>query len=171
MMRRCIHETRLAYLLRVAISHIREHAADEITEYDEAECDGACLADELQHELDTLPAAKPEPRAFRYLAVGEIIDASKGDEYQLFKLDADGWRPSVRRPGAVVTPDTAGQYRRPIFDGENPENAAYTEGWTNGMYDPASANPYTEDTPQAMAWAAGFNAAKANHEAKEPPTA
>ena len=56
MIKRCIHETRLAYLLRVAIHHIREHAAEDVTEYDEAECDGSCLADELQHELDMLPS-------------------------------------------------------------------------------------------------------------------
>lgn len=56
MMKRRIHETRLAYLMRVAIRHIRDHAADDVTKYDETECDGSCLADELQHELDNLPA-------------------------------------------------------------------------------------------------------------------
>lgn len=53
-MKQCIHETRLQYLLRVAISHIREHAADKETEYDESSCDGSCLADELQNEYDDL---------------------------------------------------------------------------------------------------------------------
>lgn len=62
MMKQCIHETRLAYLLRVAISHIREHAADCVTEYDETDCDGSCLADELQNELDMLEASPEPPR-------------------------------------------------------------------------------------------------------------
>lgn len=51
-------ETRLAYLLRVAIRHILEHAADATTHYDEAECDGACLADELQREYEELTPEK-----------------------------------------------------------------------------------------------------------------
>jgi len=50
------NETRLAYLLRVAIAHINEHAFDCITEYDGTECDGSCLADELQSELEMLTA-------------------------------------------------------------------------------------------------------------------
>jgi hypothetical protein len=49
-------ETRLAYLLRVAIRHIKVHAADQVSYYDEAECDGSCLADELRNEYDDLMA-------------------------------------------------------------------------------------------------------------------
>lgn len=47
-------ESRLAYLIRVAIRHITDHADDETTEYDETDCDGSCLAGELQQELDDL---------------------------------------------------------------------------------------------------------------------
>lgn len=60
MMKQCLHESRLAYLLRVAIAHIRDHAAEDETEYDDTSCDGHCLATDLQAELDCLPA-QPEP--------------------------------------------------------------------------------------------------------------
>lgn len=55
MMRRCLHESRLQYLLRVTIVALREQAPDAVLRYDEAECDGLCLADDLRTELDSLP--------------------------------------------------------------------------------------------------------------------
>lgn len=41
-------ETRKEYLLRVAIYYIEE---DKINVYDEAECDGYCLIDDIRNEL------------------------------------------------------------------------------------------------------------------------
>lgn len=88
MMKQCLQETRLAYLLRVAISHLREHAAEGITEYDGADCDGSCLADDLQTELDSLPNAdasiagnegywpKPWVHELEAGCFGSIIDAN-----------------------------------------------------------------------------------------------
>lgn len=48
------NESRLAYLVRVAIHHIRDHASDCLTDYDETDCDGSCLADELERQLEEL---------------------------------------------------------------------------------------------------------------------
>jgi hypothetical protein len=53
-MNRQANETRAMYLMRVAIKHIRMHADDAVTFYDNANCDGHCLAQEMQHELDRL---------------------------------------------------------------------------------------------------------------------
>ena len=48
-----INETRKDYLIRVAIELINNSSAySETIEFDEAECDGACLADDLQAVLD-----------------------------------------------------------------------------------------------------------------------
>ena len=47
-----INETRKDYLMRVAIELIRNsNAENEIIEYDEAECDGACLIDDMESAL------------------------------------------------------------------------------------------------------------------------
>lgn len=48
MLKRCIHETRLAYLMRVAIHHIREHAAEEVSPVVEAEVVDAAPDDDMQ---------------------------------------------------------------------------------------------------------------------------
>jgi hypothetical protein len=48
-----INETRKDYLIRVAIELIRNGSANyETIEFDDAECDGGCLADDLQSVLD-----------------------------------------------------------------------------------------------------------------------
>ena len=47
------NETRKDYLIRVAIDLIRNSSANyETIEFDEAVCDGGCLADDLQSVLD-----------------------------------------------------------------------------------------------------------------------
>lgn len=45
-------ESRLMYLVRVASAYIGDYAYGEI-EYDEATCDGYCLAEELQNEWES----------------------------------------------------------------------------------------------------------------------
>jgi hypothetical protein len=47
------NESRLEYLLRVAIEYINDNPYSLIY-YDEAVCDVGCLVDELRLELDTL---------------------------------------------------------------------------------------------------------------------
>lgn len=47
------NETRLMYLLRVAIAYVEANPYSMI-EYDETGCDGGCLAEELQDELKHL---------------------------------------------------------------------------------------------------------------------
>ncbi len=51
-MKRLKTETRLNYLVRVAAKFITRHAPDSTIRYDEAECDGSCLADDLNTELE-----------------------------------------------------------------------------------------------------------------------
>ena len=169
MMKQCLQETRLAYLLRVAIAHIREHAPEEITEYDGTECDGACLASELQNELDALPGP-PEPETpkppvrYRLLEIGEEISRELGDEYRLFTAP-DGWAPTTRS-GKTVPKDCAERYRRPITpQDEHPEYAA---GFATVMFDPEAVNPHPPVRAVAYkAWQAGAAAARAIHKAKE----
>lgn len=50
-------EPRAAYLMRVAAHHIREHAAECETMYDGTNCDGHCLAGELETEAEELDEA------------------------------------------------------------------------------------------------------------------
>ena len=45
-------ETRKEYLIYIAINFLREHAYEYTAFYDEAECDGTCLADDLRIEFD-----------------------------------------------------------------------------------------------------------------------
>lgn len=45
-------ETRKEYLIYVAINFIMAHCPDETAFYDEAECDGSCLATDLFNEFD-----------------------------------------------------------------------------------------------------------------------
>lgn len=47
-------ESRQNYLLRVAMHFLREHpvAAEHTIVFDEAECDGNCLADDIQIVLE-----------------------------------------------------------------------------------------------------------------------
>ena len=50
------NEDRKTYLVRLAIEYIKEHTGyvgmDDELYYDEAECDGYCLADDLRIEFD-----------------------------------------------------------------------------------------------------------------------
>lgn len=50
------NEDRKTYLVRLAIEYIKEHTGyvgmDDGLFYDEAECDGYCLADDLRIEFD-----------------------------------------------------------------------------------------------------------------------
>jgi hypothetical protein len=49
------NETRVNYLIRVAIHYLEENPEHHV-EYDDATCDGLCLAEELKHELvDDIP--------------------------------------------------------------------------------------------------------------------
>lgn len=43
-------QPRVAYLLRIAAEFIRKYASHRSVHYDEADCDGACLADDLEIE-------------------------------------------------------------------------------------------------------------------------
>lgn len=49
-------ESRGEYLVRLAIVYIKDHSGiigcDDDLFYDEAECDGFCLADDLMYEFD-----------------------------------------------------------------------------------------------------------------------
>lgn len=49
-------EPRLEYLLRVAVVFMRDNGivASETVDYDETTCDGYCLAEELEGELNEL---------------------------------------------------------------------------------------------------------------------
>jgi len=51
-------ESRLEYLLTVAVAYIYDNPESTIF-YDDAECDGYCLAEELENELNSLTAKKP----------------------------------------------------------------------------------------------------------------
>jgi|TARA_Y100000310_G_scaffold69791_1_gene65352 hypothetical protein len=50
------NESRKQYLVRLAIEYITEHTGyvgvDDYLYYDEAECDGYCLAEDLRIEFD-----------------------------------------------------------------------------------------------------------------------
>lgn len=46
-------ESRLVYLLRVAVAYIEAHP-EETIDYDDTTCDGYCLADELRLEIEEL---------------------------------------------------------------------------------------------------------------------
>ncbi len=48
------NERRSVYLMRVASQFIMENARDGIIKYDEADCDGHCLAEELQHMAEDM---------------------------------------------------------------------------------------------------------------------
>jgi hypothetical protein len=49
-------ETRKNFLLRLAMTYIKDHTGymgmDDMLFYDEAECDGYCLADDIEIEFD-----------------------------------------------------------------------------------------------------------------------
>lgn len=52
---------RAIYMLKVASEYIKRHAPDESIHYDEADCDGSCVAedcmsaaDELDHDMDKI---------------------------------------------------------------------------------------------------------------------
>ena len=47
------NEPRLIYLVKIAIDYIRKYGDDQIIYYDEAECDGYCLSDDLENELES----------------------------------------------------------------------------------------------------------------------
>jgi hypothetical protein len=47
-------EKRAVYLLRIAASYIQKYAPSGITQYDEADCDGLCLADDMKIAADCL---------------------------------------------------------------------------------------------------------------------
>ena len=49
-------ESRLLYLLRVAVAYIEAHP-EETIDYDDTTCDGYCLAEELKIEIEELQAA------------------------------------------------------------------------------------------------------------------
>lgn len=48
-----IPPSRASYLMRVAAEYIRTHAPDGTVHYDEADCDGLCLSDDLIIEADS----------------------------------------------------------------------------------------------------------------------
>ena len=60
-----IGEDRINYLLYVAAEYISEHCPDGSIFYDDAECDGYCLSDELMAEVDeeynVFPTAPSKP--------------------------------------------------------------------------------------------------------------
>lgn len=158
-MRKCLQETRLAYLLRVAIAHIREFAADDTSEYDDAECDGTCLANDLQHELDALPSPEEPapPVRYRLLEVGEDISREYGDEYRLFN-DPERWIPTTRS-GKSVPKDAKGKYRRPITSQD--EHPEYAAGWKLTLAGLETENPHQLlDPTDAAEWEAGAEAAR-----------
>lgn len=45
---------RTAYIMRVAALHIRNYAYEDTTHYDKADCDGFCIADELENEANEI---------------------------------------------------------------------------------------------------------------------
>ncbi len=49
-------ESRPRYLMRVAVEFIRRNSLEEYTvRYDGTECDGSCLAGELENEVEGMP--------------------------------------------------------------------------------------------------------------------
>lgn len=52
------NEDRHSYLLKVAAVHIKTHALYNETHYDDADCDGHCLAEELEQEAQRLDEIK-----------------------------------------------------------------------------------------------------------------
>jgi len=48
-----IPESRASYLMRIAAEYILKHAPDHTVHYDEADCDGHCLADDLIIEANS----------------------------------------------------------------------------------------------------------------------
>lgn len=95
MINRKENESRLAYLLRVAIRHISDHASDCLTEYDGTDCDGSCLADELQQELDDL--VESEARQHRIAGALGLSKTMPADP-MLAPLDGDHWPLPWRNP-------------------------------------------------------------------------
>lgn len=71
MIERLPHESRLQYLIRVAVSALRANAAEADIAYDGTLCDGTCLAEELENEAETVfspppcPGEDPWPRPWR----------------------------------------------------------------------------------------------------------
>lgn len=45
--------SRASYLMRIAAEYIRKHAPDGNVHYDEADCDGLCLSDDLIIEANS----------------------------------------------------------------------------------------------------------------------
>lgn len=48
-------ESRPHYMLRVAAAFIREHCSEDLIIFDEAECDGYCVADDCESAARELP--------------------------------------------------------------------------------------------------------------------
>lgn len=47
--------------MRVAAAFIKEHAQDSLMHYDEAECDGSCLSEELTYQADSMDVQTEKP--------------------------------------------------------------------------------------------------------------
>lgn len=106
-----INESRIEYLLRVLDVYMNEHG-DGTVKYDDAECDGLCLADDIRSEVQTLIEVSPEnvddPFAKIFVRDGKQVLAVAGTN--------DNGNPEVRfttlHDGLVVSV-------APSFDGDD----------------------------------------------------
>jgi hypothetical protein len=51
---------RAAMLMRVAAAYIRKNAPNDVIHYDDADCDGRCLADDLESGASALTKVRAE---------------------------------------------------------------------------------------------------------------
>jgi hypothetical protein len=66
-------ETRLQYMTRVLVAYMAEYGDDRIT-YDNALCDGQCIADDFQSAVEQVPVVDLEElkKAVNYFDAGPV---------------------------------------------------------------------------------------------------
>lgn len=82
MIKQKTNESRMEYLLRVLDVYMDDHGGETIM-YDDAECDGMCLADDIRSEVQVLIETSPEnvenPFAKIFVRDGKQVLAVVGD--------------------------------------------------------------------------------------------
>lgn len=79
------NETRLVFLTRVLVAYMAEFEPDGLIHYDGADCDGQCLADDIQAmtDLDLAPDLNDLKKAVAFYDAieGESDVFTKGNEH------------------------------------------------------------------------------------------
>jgi hypothetical protein len=67
-------ESRLQYLARVLVAYM-DFFEPGLIHYDGAECDGQCLADDIESAVESLPDLEDLKKAVNYFDAGGEVDA------------------------------------------------------------------------------------------------